>query len=93
MFAVFKAETAAFSAPPSMLKHKFEVALTLGGFGIIFAATPASLSAFVAIIVSALLEKNRMTSATVSLLRTAVHEFIQARSNVGQLVDPLDGLL
>jgi hypothetical protein len=38
--------------------------LTFDGFGIIFAGTPASLSALVAIIVSALLEKNRITSAT-----------------------------
>lgn len=47
-----------------MLKHKFEAELTLAGFGIIFAETPASLSALVAIIVSALLEKNSMMSAT-----------------------------
>lgn len=64
MLAVLSAVTAAPSDPPSMLKHRFDAAFTVAGFGIIFAVTPASLSALVAIIVSALLEKNNITSAT-----------------------------
>jgi hypothetical protein len=52
------------------------------------------LSAFVAIIVSALLEKNRMTSATLHLLRRgAVHQFVQPGGNVAELVHTLHRLL
>ena len=60
------AESAVFacdSVPPSIDKHRFEADETVAGFGIILAVIPASFSVFVAIIVSALLPKYKMTSA------------------------------
>jgi len=45
-----------------MLKHRFDADCTLGGVGIILAATPESRSAFVAIIVPEFDGNIKMTS-------------------------------
>src|SRR5665213_519050 len=65
-FALPSTAIAIDSAAPSRLSARLAEALTWAGFGIIFADTPPSLSALVAIMVSAFDEKNRTISAIAS---------------------------